>query len=904
MTVKHRNTPSANAERQTRLSTRAAREARNGLAVTLANLDATEQGLTEHEAAKRLERDGANQVAHDQQPHALVQLFKALHNPFIYVLLTLAGISFVTDYWLPVRAGETDDADLTKVVIIMTMVSLSSLLRFWQEYRSNKAADALKAMVRTTATVLRREQVGQAPRLREVPMDELVAGDIVQLSAGDMIPADIRLLESRDLFISQAVLTGEALPVEKYDTLGHVAQKSATEQGDSQGNLLELTNICFMGTNVVSGRARAVVVATGRRTYFGSLAKAIAGSRSQTAFDRGVNSVSSLLIRFMLVMVPVVFMINGVVKGDWGDAFLFALAVAVGLTPEMLPMIVSANLAKGAVAMARRKVVVKRLNAIQNLGSMDVLCTDKTGTLTQDRIILEHHVRFDGQRDKHILELAWLNSHHQSGIRNLMDQAVLHFAGQDREFQAPYAYAKVDELPFDFIRRRLSVVVKNALGDHLLVSKGAVEEMLAIATHVQEDGSVVALDPRRRERLLASADAFNQDGFRVLVVATRDIPAAESKAQYHTDDERDLVIQGFLTFLDPPKETAGPAIAALRDRGVRVKVLTGDNPVVTCKVCREVGLAPGLPLLGEDIERMDDTTLKREVEARTVFAKLTPLQKSRVLKALQGNGHTVGFLGDGINDAAALRDADVGISVDSGTDIAKESADIILLEKSLMVLEEGVLKGRETFGNIMKYLCMTASSNFGNVFSVLVASAFIPFLPMLAIHLLLQNLMYDFSQLSLPWDRMDKEFLSEPRKWDARNIGRFMLWIGPTSSIFDITTFALMWYVFAANSVEMQALFQSGWFIEGLLSQTLVVHMLRTRKVPFFQSTAALPVVLATGLVMALGIYIPFSPVGAMVGLVPLPWAYFPWLVATLLGYCVVAQAMKALYIRRFGQWF
>ncbi|MFF7860035.1 magnesium-translocating P-type ATPase [Pseudomonas monteilii] len=904
MTVKHRNTPSANAERQTRLSTRAAREARNGLAVTLANLDATEQGLTEHEAAKRLERDGANQVAHDQQPHALVQLFKALHNPFIYVLLTLAGISFVTDYWLPVRAGETDDADLTKVVIIMTMVSLSSLLRFWQEYRSNKAADALKAMVRTTATVLRREQVGQAPRLREVPMDDLVAGDIVQLSAGDMIPADIRLLESRDLFISQAVLTGEALPVEKYDTLGHVAQKSATEQGDSQGNLLELTNICFMGTNVVSGRARAVVVATGRRTYFGSLAKAIAGSRSQTAFDRGVNSVSSLLIRFMLVMVPVVFMINGVVKGDWGDAFLFALAVAVGLTPEMLPMIVSANLAKGAVAMARRKVVVKRLNAIQNLGSMDVLCTDKTGTLTQDRIILEHHVRFDGQRDKHILELAWLNSHHQSGIRNLMDQAVLHFAGQDREFQAPYAYAKVDELPFDFIRRRLSVVVKNALGDHLLVSKGAVEEMLAIATHVQEGGSVVALDPRRRERLLASADAFNQDGFRVLVVATRDIPAAESKAQYHTDDERDLVIQGFLTFLDPPKETAGPAIAALRDRGVRVKVLTGDNPVVTCKVCREVGLAPGLPLLGEDIERMDDTTLKREVGARTVFAKLTPLQKSRVLKALQGNGHTVGFLGDGINDAAALRDADVGISVDSGTDIAKESADIILLEKSLMVLEEGVLKGRETFGNIMKYLCMTASSNFGNVFSVLVASAFIPFLPMLAIHLLLQNLMYDFSQLSLPWDRMDKEFLSEPRKWDARNIGRFMLWIGPTSSIFDITTFALMWYVFAANSVEMQALFQSGWFIEGLLSQTLVVHMLRTRKVPFFQSTAALPVVLATGLVMALGIYIPFSPVGAMVGLVPLPWAYFPWLVATLLGYCVVAQAMKALYIRRFGQWF
>ena len=903
MTVKDRNTRSKAGD-DARLSMRAAREARNGLAVTLANLDASELGLTEHEAAKRLQRDGANQVAHDKPQPALVQLLKALHNPFIYVLLTLAGISFVTDYWLPVRAGDLEEADLTKVIIIMTMVSLSSLLRFWQEYRSGKAADALKAMVRTTATVLRRERHDQPARLREVPMNELVAGDIVQLAAGDMIPADIRLIESRDLFISQAVLTGEALPVEKYDTLGHVAQKSAADNANDESGLLDLPNIGFMGTNVVSGRARAVVVATGKRTYFGSLAKAIVGSRSQTAFDRGVNSVSRLLIRFMLVMVPVVFMLNGVVKGDWSDAFLFALAVAVGLTPEMLPMIVSANLAKGAVAMARRKVVVKRLNAIQNFGSMDVLCTDKTGTLTQDRIILEHHVDPSGHKDPRLLELAWLNSHHQSGVKNLMDQAVLRFAGADQGFQPPYAYAKVDELPFDFVRRRLSVIVQDALGDHLLVSKGAVEEMLAIATHVEEAGQRVALDAGRRQQLLATASAYNQDGFRVLLVGTRDIPAAAGKPQYHTDDERELVIRGFLTFLDPPKETAGPAIAALREMGVKVKVLTGDNPVVTCKVCREVGLEPGQPLLGQDIERLDDTQLKALVEERTVFAKLTPLQKSRVLKALQANGHTVGFLGDGINDAPALRDADVGISVDSGTDIAKESADIILLEKSLMVLEEGVLKGRETFGNIMKYLCMTASSNFGNVFSVLVASAFIPFMPMLAIHLLLQNLMYDFSQLSLPWDRMDKEFLREPRKWDARNIGRFMLWIGPTSSIFDITTFALMWYVFAANSVEMQALFQSGWFIEGLLSQTLVVHMLRTRKVPFFQSTAALPVILATGLVMCLGIYIPFSPLGAMVGLVPLPWEYFPWLAATLLGYCLVAQTMKTLYIRRFGQWF
>ncbi|MEO4017103.1 magnesium-translocating P-type ATPase, partial [Pseudomonas rossensis] len=591
-------------------------------------------------------------------------------------------------------------------------------------------------------------------------------------------------------------------------------------------------------------------------------------------------------------------------KGDWGDAFLFALAVAVGLTPEMLPMIVSANLAKGAMAMAKRKVVVKRLNAIQNFGSMDVLCTDKTGTLTQDKIILEHHIDSHGRRDDSILELAWLNSHHQSGLKNLMDQAVVQFANANPTFRVPFAYSKVDELPFDFVRRRLSIIVKDSRDDHLMVCKGAVEEMLSIASHINESGQVVALDAQRRKDLLALANEYNEDGFRVLLVATREIPKTQSKNQYKTADERDLVIRGFLTFLDPPKETAGPAIAALRDMGVTVKVLTGDNAVVTCKICREVGLDPGTPLLGQDIEHMDDTTLKLRVEERTVFAKLTPLQKSRVLKALQGNGHTVGFLGDGINDAPALRDADVGISVDSGTDIAKESADIILLEKSLMVLEEGVLKGRETFGNIMKYLNMTASSNFGNVFSVLVASAFIPFLPMLSIHLLLQNLMYDISQLALPWDKMDKEFLRKPRKWDAKNIGRFMLWIGPTSSIFDITTFALMWYVFAANSVEMQSLFQSGWFIEGLLSQTLVVHMLRTQKIPFFQSTAALPVILATGVVICLGIYIPFSPLGALVGLVPLPWEYFPWLVGTLLSYCVVAQTMKTIYIRRFKQWF
>ncbi|AYZ33574.1 magnesium-translocating P-type ATPase [Serratia sp. FDAARGOS_506] len=878
-----------------------AEEATNSIAQTLANLKCNRNGLTQDDADERLEQFGANQVAHDKAPHALIQLIKAFNNPFIFVLMVLAAISFFTDYWLPLQSGE--ETELTGVIIILTMVTLSGLLRFWQEYRTNKAAEALKSMVRTTATVLRRSSYSAHPLTLEVPIRELVPGDIIQLSAGDMVPADVRLIASRDLFISQAILTGEAIPIEKYDAMGNVAQKSSEGEVSSENALLELSNICLMGTNVASGTATAVVVATGGRTYFGSLAKSIVGSRAQTAFDRGVNSVSWLLIRFMLVMVPVVLLINGFTKGDWSEAALFALAVAVGLTPEMLPMIVSSNLAKGAIAMSRRKVVVKRLNAIQNFGAMDVLCTDKTGTLTQDRIILEHHIDVNGARDNEVLHLAWLNSFHQSGMKNLMDQAVIRFGRGKPGIEALGRFSKVDELPFDFVRRRLSIVVADENGKQQLICKGAVEEMLEIATHVREGDKTLELDEGRRAALQALAREYNEDGFRVLVLATRELDMQRPAEPLSVADERDMVVQGLLTFLDPPKESAQQAIAALQENGVTVKVLTGDNPVITCKICRDVGLEPGEPLSGLQIEQMDDEELAREVEQRTVFTKLTPLQKSRVLKMLQANGHTVGFLGDGINDAPALRDADVGISVDTGTDIAKESADIILLEKNLMVLEEGVIKGRETFGNIIKYLNMTASSNFGNVFSVLVASAFIPFLPMLAIHLLIQNLMYDISQLSLPWDKMDKEFLRKPRKWDSKNIGRFMLWIGPTSSIFDITTYALMWYVFAANSVEHQALFQSGWFIEGLLSQTLVVHMLRTQKIPFIQSTAALPVLLTTGLVMALGIYIPFSPLGALVGLQPLPWEYFPWLAATLVSYCVVAQLMKRFYIRRFGEW-
>ncbi|HHR6036175.1 TPA: magnesium-translocating P-type ATPase [Providencia alcalifaciens] len=858
-------------------------------------------GLSENEALDRLVTEGENEVAHEKAPPAWKQLLTSFKNPFIFVLMILAIVSFFTDYVIPKRQGE--ETDLTGVIIIVTMVVLSGLLRFWQEYRTNKAAEALKSLVRTTATVFRRDnRTGRSTR-KEVPIKCLVPGDIVLLSAGDMVPADLKLVESRDLFISQAILTGESIPVEKYDTLANVSAKSLEPASPTENELLEISNICLMGTNVTSGTARGIVVATGSKTYLGSLAKSIVGTRAQTAFDRGVNSVSWLLIRFMLVMVPIVLLINGFTKGDWFEATLFSLAVAVGLTPEMLPMIVSSNLAKGAIAMSKHKVIVKRLNAIQNFGAMDVLCTDKTGTLTQDRIILEHYLDSNGQKDSRILQLAWLNSFHQSGAKNMMDQAIIRRGRGNDKVEQLKAYQKIDELPFDFIRRKLSVTVKTPEGEALLICKGAAEEMLAVCQSYQQGGHSVLLDDHAKARIAELVSDYNKQGFRVLLLATRSLNDAEASLPLSAQAEQQLELQGILTFLDPAKESAISAIAALRENGVMVKVLTGDNAVITEKICHDVGLNIDEIMTGLEVEAMNDDDLKVKVEQVSVFCKLTPLQKSRILKLLQANGHTVGFLGDGINDAPALRDADVGISVDTGTDIAKESADIILLEKDLMVLEQGVIKGRETFGNIIKYLNMTASSNFGNVFSVLIASAFIPFLPMLAIHLLVQNLLYDMSQLALPWDKMDKEFLKRPRKWNAKNIGRFMIWIGPTSSIFDITTFALMWYVFQANSVAHEALFQSGWFVEGLLSQTLVVHMLRTQKIPFIQSTAALPVLLTTGIIMALGLYIPFSSFGTMIGLQPLPMEYFPWLVLTLVSYCFVAQGMKHIYIKRFGTW-
>ncbi|HMF37065.1 MAG TPA: magnesium-translocating P-type ATPase, partial [Isosphaeraceae bacterium] len=732
------------------------------------------------------------------------------------------------------------------------------------------------------------------PTREEVPIKLLVPGDVVYLSAGDMVPADLILISAKDLFVSQSILTGESLPVEKSADRGRGAETQAP---------LELPNACFMGTNVVSGSAKAVVVATGPGTYLGTLARHLVGKRAETSFDRGVNGVSWLLIRFTLVMVPLVFVINGLTKGSWVAAFFFAVSVAVGLTPEMLPMIVTATLARGAVAMSRRKVIVKRLSAIQNFGAMDVLCTDKTGTLTQDKVALLMHMDVNGEEDEEVFEYAFLNSHFQTGLKNLLDKAVLDHEDLIESKQLTDRYLKYDEIPFDFNRRRMSVIVHEVLrGRDLLICKGAVEEVLSACRSARIGDLVVPLTVEIRWRAIGLSTGMNKDGLRVIAVACKEVDSLPGR-QYGVADEDDMILCGFIAFLDPPKESAAPAIAALRTHGVAVKILTGDNELVSRKLCRDVGLDAAGLLLGRTVEAMSDAELEEAAARVTLFAKLTPAQKARVIAALQRCGHTVGYLGDGINDAPALRTADVGISVDTGADIARESADIILLEKSLLVLEEGVIAGRATFGNIIKYIKMAASSNFGNMFSVLIASACLPFLPMLPLQILIQNLLYDISQTAIPFDRVDEEYLERARRWLVGDIGRFMLCIGPISSLFDLATFALLWYVFGANAVDRQSLFQSGWFVEGLLSQTLIIHMIRTAKLPFLQSRAAAPLLSITLVIMAAGVVIPFSRLGAAIGMTPLPAAYFPWLMAILTGYCALTQVVKQWFVRKYGSW-
>lgn len=850
-------------------------------------LKTSPRGLTEEEATERLEVFGPNEVAQEAKHTWLRRLWTATRNPLVILLTVLAILSYAT-------------ADVAGGTVMMLMVLLGVMLRFVQETRADNAAAKLKAMISVTATVIRDGEQ------REIPLQQLVPGDVVKLSAGDMIPGDVRLIAAKDLFVTQATLTGESLPVEKADTPDIRDKISAIERH----------NLCFLGTSVESGSATAVIAGTGSQTYFGKVARSLVGQQVETAFDKGVKKFTWLMIRFMLVMVPLVFLINGLTKHDWKEAFFFALAVAVGLTPEMLPMIISVCLSKGALAMSRKKVIVKRLNSIQNFGAMDVLCTDKTGTLTIDRVILEIYCDVFKNENEEVLRDAYLISHFQTGLKNVLDRAVLKHAELHGELGIE-KYVKIDEIPFDFSRRMMSVAVEGPDGQRQLLTKGAPEAVFGKCTHFESNGEIFPMEPIFVGDLAEQVNGLNEDGLRVLAVATKKLDARPS---YSKADESDLVLTGYIAFLDPPKDTAAKAITALRQHGVTVKVLTGDNDLVTRKVCTEVGINAEKILLGREVESMSDAQLSEAVSTTDVFARLSPSHKQRVVKALQNRGNVVGFMGDGINDAPALRAADVGISVDNAVDIAKESADMILLEKSLMVLEEGVLEGRKVFVNILKYIRMGASSNFGNMFSVIGASAWFPFVPMAPIQVLTNNLLYDFSQVPIPTDNVGPTQTARPKPWKIGEIAKFIICIGPISSIFDYTTYCLMWFYFKCSNLGLlpagelaarfagatapdltyaAALFHTGWFVESLMTQTLIVHVIRTNLIPFIQSRASWQLTMTTVLIMGIGAVLPFSPLGQFLGFVPLPWQFWPFLLATLICYVALTQLVKVWLLRR-----
>jgi P-type Mg2+ transporter len=853
---------------QIRVSPAVLDAARKDSEVLLRDLGTSQAGLSETEAQERARASGPNEIAQERRQGWVSRILRIIRNPLVILLTILSTVSFLTG---DPRAG----------LVMALMVALSVGLRFFQEARADAAAEKLKAMIHVTATVVRN---GTA---REIPLRDLVPGDIIKLAAGDMIPGDVRLLSLKDLFVSQGTLTGESLPVEKL----------SEPQTQTHISPTDLENTCFMGTSVQSGTATAVVIMTGPRTYLGSMAHSITGERTQSSFDVGLNRFTWLMMRFMAVMVPLVFLINGLTKNDWKGAFFFALAVAVGLTPEMLPMIVSVCLSKGALAMSRKRVIVKRLNSIQNFGAMDVLCTDKTGTLTEDRVVLMRHCDVTGRESDLVLLDGYLISYFQTGLKNLLDRAIL----DSSDFHAAVTvgkYKKLDELPFDFTRRMMSVLVQDPGGRSILLSKGAPEELFLRCSQFELNGEIAPLDPDKLVELKREYDDLSNEGFRVLAVATKDLSGQDICAR---NDEHDLVLRGYVAFLDPPKESATRALAALHKHGVSVKILTGDNPLISRKVCKAVGLSPDPLLLGSDIEKMSDAELAEAAEKATLFARLSPSHKERVVRTLRGNRHVVGFMGDGINDAPALRAADVGISVDTATDIAKESADLILLEKDLMVLEQGVIEGRKVFANIIKYIRMGASSNFGNMFSVLGASAFLPFLPMAPIQVLTNNLLYDFSQVPIPVDSVDDEQVSRPRPWDIGEIRRFILFVGPISSLFDYTTFFVMLWVFDCWNPAHASLFQTGWFVESLMTQTLIIHVIRTNKIPFVQSRASRPLTLTTISIMALGMWLPYSPAAAALGFTRLPPLYWPILILTLLGYMSLTQVAKVWLLRR--QW-
>lgn len=837
------------------------------------------KGITTEKAEEIQEEIGLNVIITDNKNTVFTRLKEAVINPFNIVLFIIAVITFFTD----VIFSPTNDYVTT--FIILFLIILSSLVAFVQNERSNSETEKLFKMISNKADVYR------DGKIIEISMDQVVPGDIVKLSAGDMIPADVRFLSTKDTFVAQSALTGESNPVEKF----------SNKEIELDVALTDLVNIGFMGSNIVSGSATAIVIATGNNTFFGSMAKSLAGDRAKNSFEKGVDSVSGLLIRLMLLIIPIVFFINGITKGDWVEALLFSITIAVGLTPEMLPMIMTSTLARGAVSMSKRKVIVKSLGAIQTFGEMDILCTDKTGTLTEDKIILEKYMNVTGNSDMRILRHSYLNSHFQTGLKNLIDLAIINRAKEKDMESILERYECIDEIPFDFSRRRMSVVLEDNSGKRQLITKGAVEEVLSISSFIEVDGKIMPIDEETRKTAMETYERYNSDGLRMLAIAQKNnVP---DEGAFSIADERDMVLIGFVGFLDPPKESAVAAVKALKEHGVRVVVLTGDSEGVAVKVCKKVGVETALCLTGSDVEKMDDMQIKEAVKKCDLFSKLSPAQKQRIVRTMQEEGHTVGYMGDGINDAPPLHQADVGISVDSAVDIAKETADIILLEKDLMVLEEGVIEGRKTFGNIIKYIKMAASGNLGNMISVIAASIFLPFLPMLPVQILTQNLLCDFSQIGMPFDSVDKDYIKQPRKWETGSIKSFMAVMGPLSSVFDILVFAIMWWVMGAKTQELSPLFQCGWFLFGTLSQVLVIYVIRTAEIPFIKSNPSGALYISTAVVAVIAVIIGFTDISFAIDMSPLPLSFIPWIAAILAGYFIAAQICKGLYVRFFGEW-
>jgi P-type Mg2+ transporter len=839
----------------------------------LAKMGVTEQGLSDEQIELARNEFGANDFGTKHEVGFFMEILQRCKNPLVIQLLIICVVS---------AAPPSDDPITASIVGLM--IFLSVFLGYIQEHRSSKAVERLQAMVETNCLVVR------GAKEIEIPMDQIVPGDVVMLHAGAIIPADLRLFTAKDFFVSQSSLTGESMPVEKMTGASDITGRG----------VIELQNACFQGSNVLSGSARGVVVNTGLRTHFGSISAKLSGERVQTSFDRGISAFTWLMVKFMIVMVVVVFLLVGFTKHNWPEALIFALSVSVGLTPEMLPMIVTVCLSKGAIAMSRKKVIVKRLNSIQNFGAIDILCTDKTGTLTQDRVILEKAVDVTNRDSEDVLRYAYMNSFYQTGLRNLLDRSVLSHS----EFDVERGCRKVDEIPFDFQRKRMSVVVDYE-GDHVLICKGAVEDIYKVCTQYQVDDEVHLMIDLIKSDLLEEYEELSRDGYRVLGIAYREFP--QSQTVFSVADEGELILLGYIAFLDPPKGSAAKAIASLKQYGVATKILTGDNALVTRKICKDVDLDVPEVITGDRLIGLNDTELADMAEKNNVFARLSPAQKESIIIALQKRGHVVGYMGDGINDAPSMRVADVGISVDTAVDVAKESADIILLEKSLLVLEDGIIEGRKVFNNIVKYIRMGASSNFGNMFSMVGSSYFLPFIPMQSKQILINNLLYDISQTGIPTDNVDPEYLLTPRKWDIANIRRFMIYVGPISSIFDYATFGVMlyfyhcWANFKVEGDHWEVLFQSGWFVESILTQTMIVHIIRTRRIPFIQSSASPVLLFTTAIIMAIGGYLPYSRFAHSLGMTPLPKSFWWFMLVFLFLYSVLTHQVKSWYFRKFG---